>query len=226
MMKQIEFVNILRGLSVMTVLISHYIGTYCIYNDAASYLINAPSINTDMVSIPWYSYIWLNIKPIDFGECGVALFFIISGFVIPFSLRHNNLIQFVISRFFRVYPTYIVGFSITLLAIYCSSEYFGNTWPFSLKEVMIHYIPGIRDLCWSRVIDGVVWTLEIEVKFYLVCILINKWIKKNSLYTFFTPIILFLISIYFMHHLNDVSVPLQRLYLTSIFLCSLLYIPS
>lgn len=53
---------------------------------------------------------------------------------------------------------------------------------------MIHYIPGIRDVMWSRGIDGIVWTLEIEMKFYLVCSALIVWFREQSLKVFFAPI--------------------------------------
>lgn len=94
------------------------------------------------------------------GGYGVALFFLISGFVIPFSLRKSGFLEFLVSRMFRIVPTYFFGFTITLLAIFLCSCYFGRDWPFSYREIFIHYIPGIRDLFWTRGIDGIIWTLE------------------------------------------------------------------
>ena len=45
-----------------------------------------------------------------FGQFGVVLFFLCSGFIIPASLeRHGSLQGFWISRFFRLYPIYWVA---------------------------------------------------------------------------------------------------------------------
>lgn len=50
----------------------------------------------------------------DIGKIGGAIFFLISGFVIPISLYKKSIKQFIVGRFFRLYPAY--GASI-LLAI-------------------------------------------------------------------------------------------------------------
>ena len=95
---------------------------------------------------------------------------------------------------FRIVPTYFFGFTITLLAIFLCSCYFGRDWPFSYREIFIHYIPGIRDLFWTRGIDGIIWTLEIEVKFYLICALFISWFRNLSFKFFFIPLALCFLS--------------------------------
>ena len=69
-----------------------------------------------------------------------------------------------------IIPTYAVGLSITLMAILISTRYFSREWPFNLKEILNSFIPD-RDILWSKVLTGL-WTLEIEMKFYLVCTLL------------------------------------------------------
>ena len=57
---------------------------------------------------------------IDPGRAGVVLFFAISGFVIPSSLRGkltDGTRNFVIRRFFRLYPAYWLSIPIGWLAI-------------------------------------------------------------------------------------------------------------
>jgi len=80
-----------------------------------------------------------------------------------------------VGRFFRIVPLYMVGFTISLAAIGATTLYFVRSWPFSPSSVAIHYVPGLRDILWSRNIDGIVWTLEIEMKFYVICALFAVW---------------------------------------------------
>ncbi len=58
-------------------------------------------------SVPWPAGAELVIaSPINFGAFGVALFFLISGFVIPLSFQSYGRLDFLVARFFRIYPTY------------------------------------------------------------------------------------------------------------------------
>lgn len=106
-----------------------------------------------------------------------------------------SIINFVINRIFRIIPIYFVGFSITLLSLLISVKYFSVVWPFSAREIAIHYIPGIRDLIWSRGIDGIVWTLEIEMKFYLLCAGLIFWFKRQSKKIFVVPVVMFVVAL-------------------------------
>lgn len=56
------------------------------------------------------SFAWTYLHVVDFGQLGVVLFFICSGFVIPSSLeRENSLAAFWVKRFFRLYPVFWVS---------------------------------------------------------------------------------------------------------------------
>lgn len=197
---KIEFANSLRGFAALAVVISHYLGVFWLYRGAAAGLINAP-ILPDSYGVPFYVR-WLNaFTLLRWGPFGVALFFLISGFVIPFSLHRKNSIEFLIQRFFRIVPTYCVGFSISLIAIAICTHYFATAWPFSRQEILLHYLPGIRDLFASRGIDGIVWTLEIEIKFYLVVACAIVWFQKNSSKVFLIPVFLFFLACLCNHYL-------------------------
>ncbi len=57
---------------------------------------------------------------------------------------------------------------------------YGSHPPFNIQEALIHAVPGIRDVIGSRNIDGIIWTLEIEVKFYVLCALSAGWLRRSS----------------------------------------------
>lgn len=194
--KRIDFANTLRGFAALAVVISHYYGVFWSMRVEVGHIINAPTLPLETHAFP--SYIsWLHAVPIfNWGAYGVALFFIISGFVIPFTLQKMGWIGFSINRLLRIIPTYVVGFTITLLAIWVSTNYFEREWSLTTREVLIHYIPGIRDILWSRGIDEIVWTLEIEMKFYLVCAILIVYFRQQSLKVFFAPLALFLLALY------------------------------
>ncbi|WP_158618895.1 acyltransferase family protein [Legionella qingyii] len=112
-----------------------------------------------------------------FGYLGVDLFFIISGFVIFASASGRTSFQFSISRITRIYPTYWVCVSITaLIAIILEGTASQITFKYWLANLTLFNTRfGIED------IDGVYWTLGVEIKFYffifvlLVCNLLKYY---------------------------------------------------
>lgn len=109
-----------------------------------------------------------------FGTTGVDLFFIISGFVMFFSIQKiSSAKQFIVNRFSRLYPTYWAAVTFTFILIilefvfklhesqYDILGYLGNM-------TMFQYYLSIPDL------DGPYWTLIIEMLFYIVIILLYQ----------------------------------------------------
>ncbi|MEB2847102.1 acyltransferase family protein [Rhizobiales bacterium RZME27] len=193
--ERLEFANTLRGLAALLVVIAHTVLMFWDKKDRAfvAFLTNAIPLPVETHSAPFVislvnrAMAYTGIAP---GALGVAIFFLISGFVIPVSLRSNSVPAFLTGRIFRILPVYMVGFSITLLAIFWSGSTFGKPWPFTFAEVAIHYVPGLRDLLWSRSIDGISWTLEIEVKFYIVLAICAWPLRRLSPAIFIVPVVL------------------------------------
>ncbi len=119
----------------------------------------------------------------NLGVTGVDLFFIISGFVIFFSLeRTNNLKQFFVNRFYRIFPTYWLGVTYTFSVILVYSLL---TKDFSLLDIkqylvnltMIQTYFGVKDL------DGPYWTMLVELIFYIYVAFLYKLKRAFDLVT-------------------------------------------
>lgn len=185
---RIEFANTLRGFAALSVLISHYFGVYWYAPAAVEALIKRP-MPTE-ISVPVYVEFLQFHRFFNWGSFGVALFFVISGFVIPISLGKLRAIPFLRNRVVRIFPTYAVGLIICLIAIGFNLASSGASWPFPLSHVVVHFIPGIRDLLGTTNIDGIIWTLEIEVKFYIVCACLAPLFMRRSAWVFAAPTVL------------------------------------
>ncbi|BCX66630.1 acyltransferase family protein [Pseudomonas izuensis] len=115
------------------------------------------------------------IVPVDFREVyfGLALFFIISGFIIPVSLEKGSRANYVIRRIARILPTAFACTVITALVILFGRLLEGNTVaPFSVSSVLANAML-IRDVVGHPYIDTAIWTLEIEVHFYVICFVLS-----------------------------------------------------
>jgi peptidoglycan/LPS O-acetylase OafA/YrhL len=186
--EKIEFANTLRGVAALCVMVEHYYSFFTGDRSVIARLINAPALSNNYQLSPDYLFWVYSIPHLIWASLGVALFFVISGFVIPFSVKSGSIAAFLFARAFRIYPLYIVGFSITLLSLYVSGWYFSRDWQFTYEQVLPHFIPGLRELYGSPYIDGILWTLEIEIKFYIICALIAPLIRRGSVKVFMVPI--------------------------------------
>ncbi|HHT0594189.1 TPA: acyltransferase family protein [Legionella anisa] len=191
-----EFVTTLRGIGALLVVIGHYFNVFWMKRDVVANLINAPVLSYEIYPLPFYIDWLQKLNILNLGGWRVPLFFIISGFVIPFSLQKYTSTQFLVNRFIRIVPTYAIGFSLTLGMLWWGTYYFSTSWPYSTQEILIHYLPGIRELADSKSIDGIIWTLEIEIKFYVLCALFIRWFRTYSIKIFCIPILLFLFTLW------------------------------
>ncbi len=105
-------------------------------------------------------------ESIDVGRIGVILFFLISGFVIPFSIhpeRPDALGGFLIKRFFRIFPAYWLSIPLGALTGYWI---WGAT--FTARDFAIN-LTLLQDLVGARAAEGLYWTLLVEWTFYVLC---------------------------------------------------------
>jgi peptidoglycan/LPS O-acetylase OafA/YrhL len=170
---KVIFANQLRAVAIIAVMIIHLCGIYWVARDTVSAYIFAPAIEGPPSSLLG----WLAPPTVNYGPFGVAIFFLISGFVIPFSLAKSSPIEFLISRFLRIYPTYLTGSAIMLLCIWLSSRYWGRDFSINTNDFLLN-LTLIHSNIFVKTIDLVNWTLSIEIKFYLISAILYSAIRK------------------------------------------------
>lgn len=117
------------------------------------------------------TFSWLHTVPatLDFGRMGVLVFFLISGFLIPSSLkgeRLEGLRKFTIRRFFRLYPLYWISIPLSFVTMWWMFGRQMDVQTFIVNATMIQHKLGYQD------ISGLYWTLKIELYFYVICALL------------------------------------------------------
>lgn len=138
------------------------------------------------------------------GNLGVAIFFIISGYLITKSWdQRRNIVKFVWARFLRLVPA-LVGvalFTIFIIGPLTTHqniiEYFTNslTWGY-LKIVTVFFptysLPGVFIHNSTDKVNGALWTLPIESTMYLVILIIGALgiLKKKRFITLMTLLVL------------------------------------
>lgn len=168
------FAHQLRGVAAMLIVITHFFGNYFGSQAGLAGLTFSPDLH--MVAPPWVH--WFDF-PYFKGPFGVAVFFLISGFVIPFSLEKATPLRFLLMRAFRIFPTYMAAFVLTLLVLAFSAYYWGL--PFSHPPLtLLTNVLLVNNLFGIPSIDPINWTLSIEIKFYLTAALLGGYLLRPS----------------------------------------------
>lgn len=174
---RVQFAHSLRGLAALLVVVAHLGLLYWYWHEA---VILYTGITPYAGAPPLISRLLNHIQLFNFGELGVSIFFLISGFVIPFALEKQTRLQFLIGRIFRIWPTYVAGLTITLLSLAIGSRYFGVPFVPTLHSITASLLLS-PSLLAQPSIDGVVWTLEVELKFYALLILFPILTRNRAL---------------------------------------------
>ena len=158
-------VNLLRAFAALSVVVYHLIEHYAWEGFPAG-----------------YGLIWFRI-----GWMSVDLFFVISGFVIGWSLiqlhaRQSHFLplarEFLIRRAGRIMPLYLL--TMVAYAIFSGPHLLNlSTWPHWLTHLFFIH-PLLPQTFGS--INGVNWSVGIEVHFYLFALLTSPfWVKRKPL---------------------------------------------
>jgi len=106
----------------------------------------------------WLSAITLD--RFDLGRYGVVLFFLISGYVVPFSLSGAHALpRFALTRAIRLYP----AFWLSLIAVVATGPALPPVAQVAANLTMAPALFGQQPL------SGVYWTLFVELAFYALC---------------------------------------------------------
>ena len=143
---------------------------------------------------------WLG-KVGRFGFVGVEMFFIISGFVIPYALYKRSYVlkdwsNFLLRRVIRIEPPYLVCIILTILLNLLSTLsplYKGGAFQLNISSILLHigYLVPFFKETW---LSPVFWTLAIEFQFYILAALIFPLIVSKKNYLKILILVIFLSS--------------------------------
>ncbi|QSX36027.1 acyltransferase family protein [Shewanella sedimentimangrovi] len=118
----------------------------------------------------------------------IDLFFIVSGFLIWWSYKSdNNIINFYLKRFFRIFPLYffLILLQTLFFAFYSNGSIYDLHKYFLSNILFLNFIsPTVGDLLSGlevNAINGSLWTLKNEVIFYVLVPLLFKLYEKYGL---------------------------------------------
>ena len=164
---RLEWLDCLRGIAALMVVVLHlWLSLLSIYK---------LSLTGSLKIISYFIFGYL-----DFGKIGVVAFFLISGYVIPYSFRGKTNKQFFLNRFFRLYPAYWVSILslIIIIGLPPIKDLLANI-------TMFQRFLGVNDLI------GAFWTLQIELIFYIFCAVLHYFkLLESDKFIFKTIVVL------------------------------------
>ncbi|MFD0855641.1 acyltransferase family protein, partial [Actinomadura adrarensis] len=110
---------------------------------------------------------------LDPGDCGVLLFFLVSGYIIPASLeRTGSVRRFWISRAFRIYPLLLVVLAAVLILDLTGLKAMraGTLDAYEPVGAVLAHLTMMQDLLAVPNAVNVLWTLSFEMAFYLLVV--------------------------------------------------------
>ena len=170
------FAHYLRGAGAMSVLLAHF--GFAFFNAQGYWasLIGGPLIKDPM---PFPKLVEkLSFFPAISGFLavfGVSIFFLISGFVIPFSLAKSSFKDFWILRLVRLLPTYAAVLLLNMAVAFVCCHIYNQAFPHTLPVIVTQLMMGFQYLFKNLpVTDPVCWTLGIELVFYIFASIVFK----------------------------------------------------
>jgi peptidoglycan/LPS O-acetylase OafA/YrhL len=174
---RLAFADLLRGMAALGVVLGHFLVVF-LTNPRAVAAITA-SEPSPIVPLPSAAAWFFDL--FNLPQIGVAVFFLISGFVIPLSLEGTNTRAYLLKRFLRIFPPYWIALIIGTGAIFISAVFWSKPFPHTQLDYvgntfLIANAFGLSDIL------SVAWTLQIEIKFYLLAPLIYMALKRGMLW--------------------------------------------
>lgn len=149
--KRLELLDYARLGAALSVLAFHYF-----FNGIAGGKITSVTAIPALVDVAKYGYL------------GVEFFFLISGYVIFYTARNKSPGGFATSRAVRLYPAFWVAL---LLTASFATVLGGNKMAVECRQVLLN-LTMVPKLLGVRPVDGVYWTLQMELQFYALVLLL------------------------------------------------------
>jgi peptidoglycan/LPS O-acetylase OafA/YrhL len=137
---------------------------------------------TNTYSLDWVRYSGFN------GWLGVDMFFVISGFIIPYSLHRSKyklayFPRFLLRRLVRLEPPYLISIALVLILWELAARtpgFAGAPPTYSLGQILAHflYLIPLTNYSWLNI---VYWTLAYEFVFYILAGLLWPVLSHRSL---------------------------------------------
>ena len=192
--KKEHFLDLARFLATISVFCSHAVFLFWGTNKTVQDLFMTPPVD---YASGWYDALnrFMGLFRLKLGPFGVALFFLISGFLfLPSFDRTRKPVPFLIKKAVKLYPVYWCGLILTLLLMYFFKDN-GKHFIYSGKDILgtaSLFRPLVTSS--SPSVDGISWYLECLVFFLIAAAFFAKYfpLEKFENFILFSAVLCFL----------------------------------
>lgn len=183
------YLDLLRVISVFLVLYGHFVSVGgnattipgIISKDNESYL---PVVSLAGTGLSILEFWLIAIFKTQAAILGVSIFFIITGYLMPKMMARYVRSEFLTNRFFRIFPTLLIANALIVVLVWIAQG-IPTSWESYISSSLLIYqfvkVPPVA---------GVLWTLVVEVGFYLLSALLGRF---TYLKVFASQLILFIL---------------------------------
>lgn len=187
------YLDLLRIFSVILVMLSHFVG-------AGSWAQVIPGvINPDLTALPlidatqWSAYLLesflfekLQTQP---AVLGVSIFFLITGYLMPIMCDRYSRKNFLLNRFFRIFPTFIAAVAMIGIFLFITEKITFGVESYLASITLTYQWVGVVPVM------GVLWTLVVEVIFYFIAFFIGTFTFKKLVLVQSTLLVVILLGV-------------------------------
>ncbi|EOB6055461.1 acyltransferase family protein [Escherichia coli] len=181
MKHRLAYLDLLRIVSVVLVMWGHFVMV------AGGAQAIPGIINPDFTPLPlidqtqWRAYLLEVFLVETFSTqsaiLGVSLFFLITGYLMPMMCDRYSRTEFLLNRFFRIFPTLIAAAAILGIFLYLTQGITFSAATYIASITLTYPWLGIVPLA------GVLWTLVIEVLFYFIAFSVGTFTLRRLIFT-------------------------------------------
>ncbi|HEY0354954.1 MAG TPA: acyltransferase [Flavisolibacter sp.] len=198
--KRIELLDLFRFIAIILVIFYHYFAAF-----------THPRVEGNFYP---YGEKYAQVTIFQYGFLGVEFFFIISGFVILMTLEKSKSISvFFIKRLLRLWPPILVCSILTFILV----RVIDSSYQFpTFHRPVASFLPSLtftEPVLWEGVfgryvgyIDGVYWSLAVEVKFYVLAAILFFLSKVNFIRNWMVlTLVSLLVQVFFIQNVSGLS---------------------
>ncbi|MHC1724268.1 MAG: acyltransferase family protein [Aminipila sp.] len=173
----IKFISVYRFIAMVTVLYYHLVQIPTYSNSVINVIngqLDSLILENSIIAVP--GIIILNRLHMDTGSLAVTMFYIASGYLTSKMMERYTQKEYLINRVMSSFPTLWVGIAVIGIFVYFSQnivftgiDYFASMFPFW---------PMPRGIF----VSAVLWTIRIEMKFYIIAFLFGKRRREMVFY--------------------------------------------